>query len=162
MHALNYIVNKIEREGRRQYANEGQLLLLNDTFQKAIDKSKEVLREIKEGLQAIYECDVELDKLVDEKIVQEFEYREFNNWIIFREYANQLEFNIAAFKILMGRIQELRADTTNTDVSPWQVSYSRRRRQKEQVPKRKVPYNVFVRPPRKHLVRFIVWFASKK
>lgn len=105
--ALDHVVSKVEREGRRQYSNESRLQLLKQTFQKAIKSSNELLKEVERALAQIRQCDTILRELdINGSIIRDFEYRELNNWLVFREYANQLEFNKAAFGILMNRIKE--------------------------------------------------------
>lgn len=108
--ALNHVVKKITKEGRSQYSNESRIQLLKETFESAIKKSNNLLEEIERALSHIRVCDVLLHELgdIDDQIVRDFEYHERKNWMVFREYANQLEFNIAAFNILMDRIRDTR------------------------------------------------------
>lgn len=106
-HGLNHVLSVISRDGRRHHNQEATLKILKNIFNDAINKNKRVLTEIGDLLQEIVLCDTILDQLhVPATIIMDLEYQETRNWIIFREYANQLEFNIQVFQVLVDRIEE--------------------------------------------------------
>lgn len=143
--ALEIVLKKVDEKdgGRYLYSKESTLDTIKDTFNKAIKNSELLLNDIKLTLTEIHQCGTVLREFeLDPNIVKAYDYTELTNWVIFREYANQLEFNIAAFKILVERINESKTTANgssndyNNDASvvapiePWQIP-SRRRRQKE-------------------------------
>lgn len=106
-HGLNHVLEVIKRDGQKNH-QEDILRKLRKIFQEAIVKSRRVLTEVGDFLKEMMLCDDILNFLhVPPSIIEDFEYQEMRNWIIFREYANQLEFNIQAFQILVDRIAEV-------------------------------------------------------
>lgn len=103
---MNHVLQVIKRDGQKNH-QEDILRKLRKIFEEAIIKSERVLTEVGDFLKEMLLCDNILTLLhVPSTIVEDFEYQEMRNWIIFREYANQLEFNIQAFQILVDRIEE--------------------------------------------------------
>lgn len=105
-HGLSHVLEVIKRDGQKNH-QEDILRKLRKIFEEAIIKSERVLTEVGDFLKEMLLCDNILNLLhVPSTIIEDFEYQEMRNWIIFREYANQLEFNIQAFQILVDRIEE--------------------------------------------------------
>lgn len=113
----------IKRDGRKNHQEEA-IKKLHKIFEEAIEKSKRVLTEVGDFLKEMLLCDDILTLLhVPSSIVEDFEYQEMRNWIIFREYANQLEFNIQAFQILVDRIEDAERG------EHWRINSRRRSRE---------------------------------
>lgn len=105
-HGLAKVLDVIKRDGEKTH-QEDALIKLRGIFKDAIEKSQRVLAEIAGFLTEVSLCDDIVKRLPMSRIsVRDFEYEEMKSWIVFREYANQLEFNIEAFKVMVDRIDE--------------------------------------------------------
>ncbi|XP_063705679.1 uncharacterized protein LOC134834823 [Culicoides brevitarsis] len=105
-HGLWKVLQVVDRDGHK-IPNQEALSKLRKIFENAIEKAESVKTAVKDFLKEITLCEEIAEMLeVPEDVIRDFEYEETRSWIVFREYANQLEFNIQAFQTLVDRIVE--------------------------------------------------------